>query len=542
MLKCTRRELIASFLGTPLLAACERTPVRQYDGALHSQDHVLGHKLRDGFAPVPTQRRRIGVAIIGSGAAGLSAAWRLERAGQSDFELLELEAEAGGTARAGQNGISRYPWAAHYLPCPLAHAKAVRTLLVEMGIAEQRDDGELEYDEAQLVRAPQERLFVVDRWYEGLYPHAGASQTDSDQLKRFEAEVDRLVEFRDEQGQRAFTVPSAYGSRDPRITGLDELSLAEWCDQRKLDSPRLRFWLEYGTRDDLGATLEQTSAYAGLHYHVSRTTERGASSFLTWPEGNARLVDHLARSAGTRLRTRVLVTKVRRVSQRAVELITYQPDTGVTEALEAEHVVFAVPQQIVARLLEAAPAQVRVTGEGLQSGAWLVANISLYRRPLSRGFPQCWDNVLYGSRSLGYVVATHQSDSSDRDRSVWTWYLPLTSDDPGDDRRRLFSLDFDQCAQLVAADLARAHPDIAQCIERIDVFRWGHAMVRPSPGLYAGDLGRLRAAAQRHYGNNLHFAHTELSGFALFEEAQWHGVRAAEEILRERHIHSESLL
>jgi hypothetical protein len=30
----------------------------------------------------------------------------------------------------------------------------------------------------------------------------------------------------------------------------------------------------------------------------------------------------------------------------------------------------------------------------------------------------------------------------------------------------------------------------------------------------------------------LHFAHSDLGGLALFEEANWHGVRAAEAVLR----------
>jgi hypothetical protein len=32
----------------------------------------------------------------------------------------------------------------------------------------------------------------------------------------------------------------------------------------------------------------------------------------------------------------------------------------------------------------------------------------------------------------------------------------------------------------------------------------------------------------------IHFAHSELSGMALFEEAFYHGVRAAEEVLAAR--------
>jgi hypothetical protein len=113
--------------------------------------------------------------------------------------------------------------------------------------------------------------------------------------------------------------------------------------------------------------------------------------------------------------------------------------------------------------------------------------------------------------------------------------------DPKRDRSDLLALSFDECAQLAVADLTRAHPDIADCIERIDVFRWGHAMVRPVPGMFAGSLASVRQRAQQPLAG-MHFAHTELSGLALFEEAQWHGVRAAEEILRAQRRLSESFL
>jgi hypothetical protein len=41
---------------------------------------------------------------------------------------------------------------------------------------------------------------------------------------------------------------------------------------------------------------------------------------------------------------------------------------------------------------------------------------------------------------------------------------------------------------------------------------------------------------------DVHFAHSDLSGLPLFEEAQWHGIRAAEEILAKRAVRTESLL
>jgi hypothetical protein len=54
-------------------------------------------------------------------------------------------------------------------------------------------------------------------------------------------------------------------------------------------------------------------------------------------------------------------------------------------------------------------------------------------------------------------------------------------------------------------------------------------MIRPRPGFV---WGGAREKAQRPY-RGIHFAHTDLSGIALFEEALDHGVRAAGAVLRE---------
>ena len=162
-------------------------------------------------------------------------------------------------------------------------------------------------------------------------------------------------------------------------------------------------------------------------------------------------------------------------------------------------------------------------------GAWMVANLTLRDRPESRGFPTAWDNVLYDSPSLGYVVATHQT-GRDHGPTVYTYYLPLTDDDPRVARRRLLETPWERWVEIVLDDLGPAHGGLRQLVERVDVYLWGHAMVRPRPGtMWSAGL----AAAARPAGR-LHFAHTDLSGMALFEEAQYHGVRAAEEILSAR--------
>jgi hypothetical protein len=141
-------------------------------------------------------------------------------------------------------------------------------------------------------------------------------------------------------------------------------------------------------------------------------------------------------------------------------------------------------------------------------------------------FPPAWDNVLYESPSLGYISATHQA-LVDYGPTVLTWYYPIVESDARAAREKLLSADRDHWADVALADLQRAHPEIRAITERIDVMRWGHAMIKPRPGFVWSGAREKAAAPYR----NIHFAHTDLSGVALFEEALHHGVRAAEEIL-----------
>ena len=527
----SRRELLVASLGAGAAAACRRPPSIRFEGELLGPSASQGHRLRQGFRPPPVRRERTGVAIVGAGVAGLSAAWRLERRGCPDFAVLELETDPGGTSRSGRNGVTAFPWGAHYVPAPLEASSDLSRLLGEMGVVEGEDgEGRPLVAEQFLCRAPQERLFFAGAWSEGLYPRFAASPEDLRQLRAFEAEMDRLVGARDARGRRAFALPTAASGRLPELDALDGMSMAEFLDRRGLTSPRLRWYVEYACRDDYGCRLETTSAWAGVFYFTSRVERPGAraSELVTWPAGNGALVAHLARLAGPRLRTGILVTDVV-PGPDGVEIHAW--DTALEEAfaIDAGHAVFALPHFLAAHLVspyrERPPPHLAAVGYS----PWVVANLTLRARPAERGFPAAWDNVLYDSGSLGYVVATHQA-GQDHGPTVWTWYLPLTGDEPRAARQLLLSADWRHWAEVVMADLRRAHPDLEGLVERLDVWRWGHAMVRPTPGLLrSGILEAARAPLGR-----LHFAHTDLSGIALFEEAQAWGVRAADAILAAR--------
>jgi phytoene dehydrogenase-like protein len=547
----TRREILAAFLGAPFaLAACGRREAAPPlpEGEIVGVSDGVGHLIRDGLRPEPESWERAGVVIVGGGVAGLAAAWRFLRAGFEDFVLLELEPEPGGTARSGSaHGVVPYPWGAHYLPAPQKENRALVTLLDELGVLEGLDaEGEPVVAEQFLCRDPEERVYYRGRWYEGLYLHAGASEEDARQLQLFNAEVDAWAAWRDAKGRRAFTIPVALCSDDAEVTALDRVSTGEWMRARGLTSERLRWLVDYGCRDDYGLTVEQTSAWAGLFYFASRMRGPGAEAqpLITWPEGNGRIVRHLHEKARGHVRLGLAVADVRAVesdavgSRGGVEVVAVGRDGRGAVGFRAERVVFAAPQFLTKYLLKSyreggAPAHVAE----FEYGAWMVANLFLSERPRAGlGFPPAWDNVLYESPSLGYVTATHQR-GLERGPTVFTYYYPLADDDPRAARTRLLSAGRDEWAEVTLSDLQRAHRDIRPLTRRLDVMRWGHAMIRPRTGF---QWGGARLQAQRPRGP-VHFAHTDLSGIPLFEEAFDHGLRAAEEVLAARGVKSESM-
>ena len=104
---------------------------------MHASER-FGHRAREAMArpPTPTTRTRRGVVIVGAGAAGLSAAWRLRRAGYDDVSVLELDPVVCGTARGGRSAAGAFPWGAHYITVPMPENRALLTLLREMGVVE----------------------------------------------------------------------------------------------------------------------------------------------------------------------------------------------------------------------------------------------------------------------------------------------------------------------------------------------------------------------------------------------------------------------
>jgi len=505
----SRREFLAALGIAPALIGLSRKTARAIAGGFVDDDSTIGHQLRDGSTFTGAREQRTtSVAIVGGGMGGLSAGWRLDKLGIRDWLLLELGQDLGGNSRGGQNDVSKYPWGAHYVPVPGRNAVHVRELFRELGLL----DAEGNWDERTLCHSPQERLWQHGRWHEGLEPVDGLPRVEREQLTRFDANIN------DWRSTRAFQVPTGdvrfnqlNTTLQQRLRALDAQTADSWMQSNGFNSRALRWWMEYGTRDDYGSSLGQASAWAAVHYFAGRDADEQGP--LTWPEGNHWIVKQLASRAGVRA---ITGAPAYRVERKGSKWLVRTPKLDVT----CDVVIWAAPLFVMPKVV----ANVRVP-VSTEYAPWVVANVTLDRWPAERGAPPSWDNVIYDSASLGYVVATHQQLGATGPRTVWTWYHAVVDRPAVAGRTWLQNTPWTWWRDYILADLERAHPNIREVVSRIDVRRWGHAMPRPVPGVLS------RAAALNAWvpSERLFVAHSDMSGLSLFEEAQWHGVRAANE-------------
>ncbi|MCD0498780.1 NAD(P)-binding protein [Achromobacter sp. MY14] len=499
-----------------------------------------GHALRDGAAlPAPTANYRHQVVILGAGVAGLSCAWKLAREGFTDFVVVQGP-EFAGNAAGGLRDELHYPLGAHYLPLPSMASTHVREMLDDFGIIE-RAAGDIRpyYDETILVHSPQERLLRNGTWEDGLLPMTGLPNADVAQHHRFLALIERLHTQLGNDGRKVFCIPLVLSSEDPAWRALDAITFKQWLDREGYTSPALHWYLNYCCRDDYGANYDVVSAWAGLHYFASRdghAANAGEGAVLTWPGGLSVLAERMRQAIDEKLgHTRWLMagTAVRVAETPAGPLTTCLTLDAEPRAytLQSRRTVCAMPLFVAQRILP----DIRAYGydpavHASSHAPWLVSNFLLEGYPIEApGEPLSWDNVVYQGRGLGYVVSTHQLLRVTRSpRTAFTAYHALSGQTPSAARQWLTTASPQDLRDEAAADLIAAYGrEFWRNARRLDITVRGHAMASP----LCGYLSNAGLAALRNVDGPVLFAHADLSGYSVFEEASWWGVVAAGRIL-----------
>jgi len=503
----------------------EITPKVDYVG------RAEGHFLRDHRAlPPPSQVIDTDVVILGSGIAGLTAAWKLKKLGKTDVLMIDGP-QPYGNAAGGAFGEYEFPTGAHYLPLPSPESTHVREILADLGIILKDPMAEKPYyDERYILHAPEERLLLNGRWQDGFIPFEGVPQWERQEHKRFFDEVQRLRQLKGNDGRRIFVFPTVLSSDDPAWTALDRITLKQWLEQNGYRSPTLHWYLNYCCRDDYGTRYDQVSAWAGLHYYCSRwgqAANAGNGAWLTWPGGLQPLAKGMAQSAQVRRMAGTAVSL--KQTANGVQALCFRLENGqpASYLVRARKAICAMPTYVAARVVDNIGAYGFDPKNAPEYAPWMVSSFLLKRFPQERpGQMLCWDNVVYSEPGLGFVVATHQ-DIRVRppEKTVFTSYVALSDRRPGDARRWMESSTPQELLALAIADLKTAYgAQFAACVERVDITLRGHAMASPRPN-FRSNPGMK---ALREVDGPILFAHADLSGFSVFEEAAWWGYRAAE--------------
>ncbi len=486
----------------------------------------IAHQINHPHFPHPTNSTQQQIVIIGSGIAGLTCARHLYRSGLKDFTMLELESSFGGNSAWGSNSVSSFPIAAHYLPIVSNESTFLNEFLVEENIITHFDAlGRPFYNELYLCHDLKERLYINGTWQEGLVPAHGITEADEAEFDRFFTLMDHYKSAIGQDGKPLFCIPIALSSRDPSALALDEISMAQFVERNGFHSPYLIWYLNYCSRDDYGAGITEISAWAGIHYFASRRTNAAnasGDSLLTWPQGNGFLAQKLAKDFNSQIKTNALVYEVS--PQSTGFLIKYfDPQSQQSFAIQAQCVMIAAPRFIAHKLCAHHFEDCFTDIDKYQYSPWLVANLTVDNLPNTPGASLAWDNVSYYSRSLGYIDANHQNLNATQTSRVLTYYLPLDESTPKQARQQALDKNLDNWKQQVIADLEQFQPGIKKHIQNIDVRVLGHAMIRPTPN----QIWSRSQTQMKRQKDGLFFAHSDMSGISVFEEAFWQGLETA---------------
>lgn len=519
-------SLIPSFINT----ACSNT--KKITGTIINDNANAGHLIRDGFKGKSTKIIEIPIAIIGAGVSGLSAANYLVKHQVKDFLVFDLANKYGGNSISDTNQTSAYPWAAHYLPIVNNSNTELIDFLHEHNIITGFDvQGLPIYNEYYLCFDPEERLFINGQWQDGIVPNFGIPQKDKNEIARF---FDLINEYKYKVGldeKPVFEIPLSQASQDLEFKQLDTISFSTFLEKNNFKSSYLLWYLNYCCKDDYGSTLIDTSAYAGLHYFSARRAKAAnadSSAVLTWPEGNAFLINKLSKSCTHAIKTDHLITSINIVNNK-VDVVSYNTKTNECLTYRCNQAIVATPHYINQYILSNLPSFNKKNNNVLfEYTPWMVANITVSDLPEYKGEPLSWDNVLYHSKSLGYVNACHQNVNKYNTTQVLTYYLPLVDLPVKEARKKAREKTHQEWVTEIVADLELAHKDIKNYITNIDIKIWGHGMIKPKSNFI---FNTNKESLSKTIDNKLFFAHTDLSGISIFEEGFAQGISVAKQIV-----------
>ena len=522
----------------PLLQSCSKSAWDRrlpFGGEVLGEELALCHGVRDRsidfHSPPPTGKLH-DVIIIGGGVSGITAAWKLVKSGVTDLLVLDKAEELGGTCIAGEENGIRFSWGAHYVETPQPTAKHLCEIYEDVGVIQGYRDGAPLIHPDYIVPEPDAALLAGRQWGQARVPLQIADSQDRVEYETFRRELYRWAKWRDEAGRPAFCYPIEASSPAEEVRRLDDISMLDHVRSLGMRSKLLDWHIDDRVADEYGCRMADVSAYAGiLLWAQSNASFRDyeppgtrIEQNLSWPEGLAFLVNGLAKALRPRqIRCDTLAVNVQNTNGEVLVTTVSGTDRS-TQTLRAKHVVYAAPKNGVYHTIPDLAAAERLEFKQCQYTPWIVANVHL--RDCPRGL--AWENLRHGGWGAGYINARHMVDRGrpGEGPTVLTFYAPLCANRTIE-RHELLREGWQFWARQVLHELEHMHPGIDRFISKLDVWKWGHGMIAPTPGYI---WGQARAKMKQPFGQ-IHFAHADVAGVPVFEQTSFRGVEVAQEVM-----------
>ncbi len=446
------------------------------------------HRIRDGMAleTLPKPSRTVEVAIIGGGLTGLTAAHQLR---DSDFLLLEREAQLGGNAKSGDYQGIQYALGSAYL---VDVEEPYGPLYESLGLT------------LQPIREPTDNAYLMGRWNP---LNQGPVQQGFEKLRKHLAQ---LLQSQDFPG-----VPIELASTE--ALKLDKIS---FYDYLKTDyPPDLLHCIDAYCYSALGGSIREISAYAGINFYSEI-----AGSIYAFPGGNAavaqRLVSAIEKAGPNRMMTDVSVAKVIQ-RDHAVDIVYFsnaQPEELIT--VRAKQAILAVPFFFARRILAGLPDSQDAILHGVRYGSYLVANFC-FDRPVFNGAYDNWSP--HNPAFTDFIDAGYVSHDQ-APGQVLTVYAPFRNAQVG--RSKLLLGNRKALASDLITQLQAIAPFKMQLLKEIRLTRYGHQLMTSR----VGQVSELRSL-NKNMGRVI-LAHSDGQGMAAIESAIWEGLQAAQNLKR----------
>ena len=485
---------------------------------------ILGHRLWAKDFPKPTEEIITKFLIVGAGISGLSACRFFAQNNETDFLLLDMEDKVGGNSSNGENQFSKFPLGAHYLPFPNKEDQEIIAFLKESKMYLGDDEnGNPILDDEQLTFPQQERLFFKNTWQNDLLPQTGISEETKKEYHIFFKMMDEFRTKKDDFGKYWFDIPIHNSSKEQNLLDLEKITFENWLHTKNLKSEELLWYLDYSCRDDFGLGIKSVSAWIGIHYFAGRKNnwvKNREDQVFSWPEGNARLAKHLSKFSSGNTLTQNLAYQVE-INNDKVEVLVFDDLAKKSKKIIADKVLFSTPQFVNQYIFKDRKLK------NFKYSPWLLSTITL-KNEFGGEVELAWDNVIYGTKGLGYIYDQHQNLNQNLSEKVITYYKSFSEEEVNKSRKKLFSLTEEELKKIVLDELKLAHPLIEDYILEMSFHKIGHGIIAPIPNqIFGEESENLR----KNIDDRIYFAHSDLSGISIFEEAFHQGTNAAKQIL-----------